>query len=103
MDPNPDTGRWCKPTSTPPSHQSCGSTKVRGVEPYPLVAVVQRYKNRRTRASDALPSVLNGMFAYALELGLRDDHPMGGVTRRETGYQPCNRERVHSDNEIHLL
>jgi integrase len=80
-----------------------GSRRVSELTPADIAASVQRYRERGTRAADAVRSVYRSLMTHAVETGIRADNPAAALTRRIAGYRPIARERVLSDDEIRLV
>jgi hypothetical protein len=57
-----------------------GSKQVRDVERSDIVAVLDNYRSRGGRSTDALRSKLQVMFGYAVGLGIIDINPVQGIT-----------------------
>jgi integrase len=69
-----------------------------------LVNMIQGYKGgKHPRAADRLRSYLMALFGYAVELGHIDVSPMVGVTKRVTGYEQVDRERILTTDEIRMV
>lgn len=90
-----------------------GRRRVDSIKKAELVRLLQDYKKKRaaednrggdaSRTTDTLRSILNRLFAYAIELGAIERNPMDGVTARVTGYKYTPRDRVLSPDEIREL
>ena len=81
-----------------------GHSKVMDVSTSECVSFIQYYsKTRGARSSDRLRSYLIQIFGYAVELGIIQQSPMQGVTKRVTGYIAIDRKRVLSSDEIKMV
>jgi len=69
-----------------------------------LVDLIEDYKGgQHPRAADRLRSYLKGLFGYAIERGFISVNPMAEVTKRVTGYQPVDRARTLTPDEIRMV
>lgn len=81
-----------------------GSRKLIDTTTADCVKFIQHYsKTRGERSADRLRSYLIQAFGYAVELGHIKHSPMTGVTKRVTGYNPVERKRVISNDEIKMI
>lgn len=81
-----------------------GARKVADVTPAQVAALVKDYgRTNGPRTADALRSNLAGLFAYAVENGLRKDNPAKDIGRRVTGYTYEPRDRTLTPAEIREL
>jgi integrase len=81
-----------------------GRHKVISVTRFALVQFIKSYSAKNgARTADRLRGYLRSVFAYAVELGYRDQNPMDGVSVRVTGYIPKARRRFLSDDEIRMV
>ncbi|MCG7990597.1 MAG: integrase family protein [Candidatus Thiodiazotropha lotti] len=81
-----------------------GRKKVIDITTAECVNFIQHYsKTRGERSSDRLRSYLLQVFGYAVELGYINHSPMNGVTKRVTGYNPVERKRVITPDEIRMI
>ncbi|MEJ1379337.1 MAG: integrase family protein [Candidatus Sedimenticola sp. (ex Thyasira tokunagai)] len=81
-----------------------GNKKVIDVATAHCVKYIQYYSNERgARSADRLRSYLLQVFGYGVELGYLKQSPMNGVTKRITGYNPVERKRVITPDEIRMI
>lgn len=81
-----------------------GHRKVIDITRAMLVKYIQSYSRERgARSADRIRSYLKQLFSYAVELGYLDGSPMSEVTKRITGYNPIDRTRILSSEEIKMV